>query len=133
MIKPDGVARGLVNEILNRVTQSGLKIVKQKKLSLSLEQAAQLYQPHYGKDFYNGLVSFITSGPVVSTVVEGEGAIVKIRELMGQTDPRQADKGTIRGDLHEENIFSPAGTMKNLVHGSDSPESAAREIAIFFK
>jgi nucleoside-diphosphate kinase len=133
MIKPDGVVRGLVDQILGRIEQAGLKVSKKKKIELSSALAAELYEPHLGKEFYNGLIKFITSGPVVCTVVEGEGAIGRVRELMGATDPRKAAKGTIRGDLKEANIISPEGTMKNLVHGSDSPDSAAREIGIFFK
>jgi len=133
MIKPDGVARGLVDEIIKRVEQSGLKVVKKYKHQITNDQAADLYSPHLGKHFYGGLMDFISSGPVVCTLIEGENAIEKLRELMGATDPREAAKGTIRGDLREEIVTTKAGTIKNLVHGSDGPESAKRESAIFFK
>ncbi|MBU1026529.1 MAG: nucleoside-diphosphate kinase, partial [Candidatus Margulisbacteria bacterium] len=89
--------------------------------------------PHLGKKFYDGLIDFITSGPVVCSVVEGRDAIAKVRDIMGATDPREVAAGTVRGDLKEENVTTPLGTIKNLVHGSDSLESARREIAIFFK
>jgi len=132
MIKPDGVARGLENEIIKRVESAGLEITEKKKLSVDRETAADLYSSHLGKPFYPGLLNFITSAPVVAMVVSGENAILKIRGLMGATDPRQAAHGTIRGDLKEANIFTEDKTMKNIVHGSDSPESAKREINIFF-
>ncbi len=133
LVKPDGVFRGLTDQILKRIETAGLKIVTRKKLELSPDQAADLYSPHLGKDFYEGLISFITSGPLVAVIVSGENAITRVRELMGATDPRKAEAGTIRGDLKEENIFTRDGTMKNLVHGSDSRASAEREIPIFFK
>lgn len=133
MIKPDGVSRGLSDEIIKRVENSGLKVAKKYQQQMPNETAAELYSIHQGKHFYNGLMKFITSGPVVCTIVEGDGAIAKLREIMGATDPREAAAGTIRGDLKEENIFTEDKTIKNLVHGSDSPESAEREIAIFFK
>ena len=133
MIKPDGVARGLVQEILDRVTKAGLKVIQQKPLSVSPTMAADLYSPHLGKSFYPGLINFITSGPVVACLAQGDNAIQRLRQLMGATDPRQAEAGTIRGDLKEANIFSADGSIKNLVHGSDSPEAATRESRIFFK
>ncbi|MFC1571108.1 nucleoside-diphosphate kinase [Candidatus Margulisiibacteriota bacterium] len=132
MIKPDAVARGLEAEIIKRVAAAGLKVNQAKKLKLTQDQAADLYFPHLGKKFYQGLLKFITSGEVVFTIVEGEGAIAKLREIMGATDPREAAVGTIRGDLQEANFFTPDGIIKNLVHGSDSKESAEREIRIFF-
>jgi len=132
MVKPDGVARGLVEEIFKRVEESGLKIEVRKQILLTPEQAAELYQPHLGKSFYEGLIKFITSGPVVVSVVSGENAISRLRNLMGTTDPREAKAGTIRGDLKEEEVRTPEGIIKNLVHGSDSPESAQRELKIFF-
>ncbi len=101
--------------------------------TLTTAQAAELYQPHLGKSFYAGLVKFITSGPVIATIVSGENAISRVRELMGATDPLKAAAGSLRGDLREANVINEYGVIKNLVHGSDSPESAAREIAIFFK
>ncbi|OGB89665.1 nucleoside-diphosphate kinase [candidate division WOR-1 bacterium RIFCSPHIGHO2_01_FULL_53_15] len=133
MIKPDGVARGLENEIFKRVENAGLNVEVRQKMSLTAEQAAELYKPHLDKPFYPGLIKFITSGAVVACVVSGESAIGRLRALMGATDPMKAEAGTIRGDLREEIVLSEYGTIKNLVHGSDSPESAEREIAIFFK
>ena len=133
MIKPDGVGRGLVDEITKRIEKADLKIVKKNKLAVTQELAAGLYAPHLGKHFYQGLLNFIISGPVVVTVVEGDKAIGCVREIMGATDPREAAAGTIRGDLKEANVLNHEGIIKNLVHGSDSPESAKREIAIFFK
>jgi len=133
MIKPDGVARGLDQEIIKRVEAAGLKIVEKKKLEVTKELASDLYSPHKDKPFYAGLLKFITSGPVIATVVQGDNAIQAIRTLMGATDPTKAEAGTIRGDLKEENIRTADGTIKNLVHGSDSLESAKRETKIFFK
>jgi nucleoside-diphosphate kinase len=133
MIKPDGVSRNLTAEILGRVSRAGLKVVQQQQLTLDRKLAAELYQPHLCKPFYDGLIQFITSGPVVVCCLEGREAINRLRELMGATDPRQALPGTIRGDLREANVLTPLGTIKNLVHGSDSPASAERELAIFFK
>lgn len=132
MIKPDGVTRGLEKEISSRLLAKGLKIIQQKKTTLTAQPAVELYKPHFGKSFYDGLVKFITSGPVVLCLVEGEAAITKVRALMGGTDPRSAEKGTIRGDLKEGNVINEFGVIKNLVHGSDSKESAEREISIFF-
>ncbi len=133
MIKPDGVRRGLEKKILGRVRSIDLAIAEQKKLTFSAEQAAELYLPHLGKKFYPGLIRFITSGPVLACRVTGENAIARLRELMGDTDPLAADKGTIRGDLREDDVINEDGIIKNLVHGSDSPESARRELEILFK
>lgn len=132
MIKPDGVARGLVDDIKHRVASAGYTFAAEKIIQMEKGQAEKLYAVHQGKLFYPGLAAFIVSGKVFVSVVEGEGAILGIRELMGATDPRQALPGTIRGDLKEENVISALGTIKNVVHGSDSPESAKHEIAIFF-
>lgn len=132
LIKPDGVARGLSNRIFERIVKADLKIEAKKELTLSGEQAAELYRPHLGKKFYPGLIKFITSGPIIASIVSGEDAIARLRKLMGDTDPLAAARGTIRGDLREENIISEDGAIKNLVHGSDSKESAEREIPIFF-
>ncbi|MBU0630237.1 MAG: nucleoside-diphosphate kinase [Candidatus Margulisbacteria bacterium] len=133
MIKPDGVARGLVEEILKRVTnEPGLRIAESREVSVTRQQAESLYAPHLGKKFYDGLIKFITSGPVVANLVEGEGAISRIRELMGDTDPLAAERGTIRGDLKEAEVINHDGIIKNLVHGSDSAGAASRELAIFF-
>lgn len=133
MIKPDGVSRGLTDEILKRVGNAGLTVEQQKKLTLTADQAAELYQPHLGKKFYPGLIRFITSGPVVACIVSGESAISRLRELMGDTDQLAAEHGTIRGDLKEAAVINEDGIIKNLAHGSDSPAAAARESAIFFK
>ena len=133
MVKPDGVSRGLTDEIFKRVGSVGLKLVLKKPMTVSREKAQDLYSPHLGKKFYPGLLKFITSGPVVACVVEGEKAISRLRALMGDTDPLAAERGTIRGDLREGSVINEDGIIKNLVHGSDSPESAEREIAIFFK
>lgn len=132
MIKPDAASRGLTSEILDRIEKSGLKVAKNKKISMSIEEAERLYAVHKEKSFYAGLINFITSGPVTLMVVEGENAVSRLRSLMGETDPRKAKPGTIRGDLHEENIFTEDGIMKNLIHGSDSLENAKYEISIFF-
>lgn len=132
MIKPDGVARGLSDAIKERIANEGLKIIKSKKFIMDIEKAKKLYDVHNGKTFYNGLINFITSGPVEAMVVEGDNAIVLLRKIMGATDPRKAEKGTIRGDHVEENIFTKDGVMKNLIHGSDSTDSAKYEIPIFF-
>ena len=133
MIKPDGVARGLTDDIFKRVEGAGLKVEAKRQLTPTLEQAAELYQPHLGKKFYPGLVKFITSGPVVACIVSGESAIGRLRALMGDTDPLAAERGTIRGDLKEAAVINEDGIIKNLVHGSDSAAAAARETAVFFK
>lgn len=132
MIKPDAASRGLTSEIVDRIKKSGLKIAKTKKISMTLEEAGRLYAVHKEKPFYAGLINFITSGPGTCMVVEGENAVSRLRGLMGETDPRKAGPGTIRGDLREENIFTEDGIMKNLIHGSDSLENAKYEISIFF-
>lgn len=125
MIKPDGVQRGLVGEIISRLEKKGLKLVAMKLLRISPELAERHYEAHKGKAFFPGLVSFITSGPVVAMVWEGKNAVSVIRTLMGTTDPQTAAPGTIRGDLALD-------IGNNVIHGSDSPESAAREINLFF-
>ena len=132
MVKPDGVSRGLEKEILERIEKAGLTVSLRSNSKLTDDKAADLYSPHLGKKFYPGLIRFITSGPIICTVVEGEDAIARVREIMGATDPREAAPGTIRGDLKEENVLNPEGIIKNMVHGSDSPQSAEREISIFF-
>lgn len=132
MVKPDGVARNLTDEIFRRVHATGLSLKECRMVNMAIEEAAQLYSPHLGKPFYEGLIKFITSSPVMCCIVEGEGAVEKLRRIMGATNPQEAVKGTIRADLQEENIRTEYGIIKNLVHGSDSFESAAREIAIFF-
>ncbi|RIH89947.1 Nucleoside diphosphate kinase [Meiothermus luteus] len=126
MVKPDGVRRGLTGEIIQRIERKGFQIVAMKKMRISREMAETHYAEHQGKPFYEGLVRFITSGPVVAMVVEGPGAIAEMRRLMGATRPWEAAPGTIRADF--------AITVdENVIHGSDGPESAAREIGLFFK
>ena len=125
IIKPDAVAKNVTGQINSRFEAAGLQIVAQKMLRLSDELAGGFYAEHKERPFYPDLVAFMTSGPVVVQVLEGEGAILKNRELMGATNPAEADAGTIRAD------FAKA-IDANAVHGSDSPVSAAREIAYFF-
>jgi len=125
MVKPDGVQRGLVGKILQRIEEKGFKIVAMKLTNMPQEKAKEHYAEHVGKKFYKDLVDFITSGPSVSMVVEGRGAILAMRKLNGATNPAEAAPGTLRGDYGIE-------TGRNVVHGSDSPASAAREIALHF-
>lgn len=125
MIKPDGVRRGCIGEIISRLEKKGIQIVALKSMVIGRELAAAHYAEHLGKPFFEGLLDFITSGPVVAMVLEGENVIEAVRTLMGATDPLKASPGTVRGDL--------ALTMaQNVMHGSDSPASAAREIRLFF-
>ena len=125
IIKPDAVAKNLIGEILSRFEKNNLKIIAAKLITLSASDAGGFYAEHEGKPFYNDLIEFMTSGPVFIQVLEGEDAISKNRELMGNTDPSKADPGTIRADF--------AQTIDaNAVHGSDSEKSAEREIAFFF-
>lgn len=126
MVKPDGVQRGLVGEVIRRLEARGLKLVGLKLMRIGAELAERHYGEHRGKPFYDGLIAFITSSPVVAMVWEGERAVSAVRATMGPTDPNVAAPGTIRGDL---------GLNKgnNLVHGSDSVESARREIDLFFR
>jgi nucleoside-diphosphate kinase len=126
MIKPDGVQRGLVGEIISRLERKGLKLSGLKLLQIAPELAAGHYVEHKDKPFYNELVSFITSGPVVAMTWEGLNAVTVIRSLMGKTNPAEAAPGTIRGDLA---LFMG----KNVIHGSDSLQSAEREIKLFFR
>jgi nucleoside-diphosphate kinase len=126
MVKPDGVARGLIGEIIMRLEAKQLRVVAAELRTLDIATAERHYAEHVGKPFYEPLVSFITSGPVLALIVEGpEDTCKVVRVLMGTTDPKDAAPGTIRGDL-------ATITRENLVHGSDSPESVEREIAIFF-
>ena len=124
ILKPDAVQRGLIGPILTRIEQRGFRIAAMKMMRISRELAEQHYAEHKGKSFYEGLIAFITSAPVVVMVVEGPQAVRIIRQMMGKTNAADAAPGTIRGDF--------ALSMKNLIHGSDSPESAAREIALYF-
>ncbi len=125
MVKPDGVQRGLVGNIISRLENKGLKLVAMKMIHITTDLAARHYGEHKGKPFYEGLIEFITSAPVVAMIWEGDDAVDMVRTLIGATDPRKAAPGTIRGELA---VF----TGKNIVHGSDSAESAIREIGLFF-
>ena len=126
IIKPDAVAKNVIGKIEQRFEGAGLKIVASKMLHLSAEKAQGFYAEHEGKPFFNALVEFMTSGPVIVQVLAGENAIMLNRELMGNTNPKEADAGTIRADFAES-------IDANAVHGSDSPVSAQREIAYFFE
>ncbi|MDD2857420.1 MAG: nucleoside-diphosphate kinase [Candidatus Nanopelagicales bacterium] len=125
LVKPDGVERGLVGEVLGRIERKGFRVVALELRTLTAAVAEEHYGEHRGKPFFDSLVTFITSGPLVAAVIEGEAAIVSWRSMMGATNPASAAPGTIRGDLATE-------MQMNVTHGSDSPESAAREIALFF-
>lgn len=125
IIKPDAVQRGLIGEVITRLERRGLKIVAMKMMQISKELAAKHYAVHLGKPFYEGLIEYITSSPVVVMVVEGKQAISIVRKTMGATDPAQAVPGTIRADLALE-------IGRNLVHGSDGPETAVFELGLFF-
>ena len=125
MIKPDGVRNGHIGEIVNRFERAGLTIEQMRLEMVTPEQAKANYAEHEGKPFYEGLIAYVTSGPVVKMVVSGEGAVSKVRSLMGSTNPAEAAPGTIRGD------FS-LSMDENVIHGSDSTESAEREIGVFF-
>ena len=126
MIKPDGVQRGLVGEIVSRFEKKGLKLVAAKFMIIPKALAEVHYGEHKEKKFYGSLIDYITSGPVMAMVWEGEDAVTVCRNMMGKTNPKESAPGTIRGDYGME-------TGMNIIHGSDSPESAAREIALFFK
>jgi nucleoside-diphosphate kinase len=125
LVKPDAFARNLSGEIIARFERKGLRLVALELKTISRELASQHYAEHEGKPFYEELVSFITSGPLVAFVLEGESAIVGARQVIGATDPLQATTGSIRGDY-------AVAVGQNMVHGSDAPESAAREVALFF-
>ena len=125
MIKPDGVQRNLVGEIISRVEAKGFSITKIKMMTISKDLAEKHYEEHKDKPFFSDLVSFIVSGPIVAMQVEGENVVVQIRNLMGATNPSESTPGSIRGDLATE-------LDKNVVHGSDSDESAERELSLFF-
>lgn len=125
IIKPDAVKKGVIGQILSRFESNGLRIAAIKKLYLTKEQAGEFYAVHRERPFYKDLVEFMTSGPVVVSVLEGENAVAKNRELMGATNPKEAAKGTIRADFAES-------IDANAVHGSDSLENAKIEIEFFF-
>jgi nucleoside-diphosphate kinase len=126
LAKPDALQRGLLGEIISRLERRGLKLVAIKMLQMDEEMARRHYAAHQGKPFFPGLVRFITSAPVVAMVWQGKGAVQVVRALMGKTDPQQAAPGTIRGDLGVD-------VGRNLIHGSDSVETAEGECALFFR
>jgi len=126
MIKPDGVRRGLIGDIISRFERRGMKIVAMKMVKIDRALAERLYEEHKGKSFFEELISYVTSGPVVAMVVEADEAVSVVRKMIGATDPKEALPGTIRGDY----ALSKA---ENVIHASDSPEKASREISIFFK
>jgi nucleoside-diphosphate kinase len=125
LIKPDAFARNLSGEIIARFERKGLRLVAMSLMTMTRELASRHYAEHEGKPFYEELVTFITSGPLVAMVLEGEQAVVAARQVIGATNPLQANTGSIRGDYAIE-------VGQNMVHGSDSPESAAREVVLFF-
>ncbi len=125
LLKPDAVKANLIGEVLNRIERDGMKIQRLKLFSLTGEEAREFYAEHAGKSFYDRLIDFMISGPIVAAVVEGVNAIGRLRKLMGATVPREAAPGTIRGEFG-------TGSPQNIIHGSDSPESARREISFFF-
>jgi nucleoside-diphosphate kinase len=125
IVKPDGVAQNVIGEVYRRFEQAGLRIVAARMMQLSRAQAEAFYAVHRERPFYRDLVDYMISGPVVVQVLEGESAVARNREIMGATDPKKADPGTIRADLAKS-------IEQNVVHGSDSLENAAREVAFFF-
>jgi nucleoside-diphosphate kinase len=126
IVKPDGVSRNMIGEVYRRFEAAGLKIIAARMMQLSEREARAFYAVHKERPFYADLVRYMTSGPVVVQVLSGEGAIAKNRDVMGATDPKKAAKGTIRADLAES-------IERNVVHGSDAAETAAAEIAFFFR
>ena len=126
LIKPDAMQRGLAGEILSRLERRGLRIVALRLFQMDEAMARRHYAEHEGKPFYEGLISYITACPIIAAVFEGSGAVEVVRKTIGATNPAEAEPGTIRGDLALE-------TGRNLIHGSDSPQSAKREIALFFR
>ena len=125
IVKPDGVQKHLIGEVIKRFERAGLKVVALKMISMDKKEAEGFYAVHRGKAFYESLTTFMSSGPAVVMVLEGEGAISKTRELMGATDPKQAKEGTLRRQF-------ATNIERNVVHGSDAPETAAFEIKYFF-
>ena len=126
MIKPDGVQRGLIGQVIQRIESRGMKIIGMKIIIVTLEQAKEHYKEHVERDFYQPLLDYITSGPVVAFVIEGIDCVAQIRKLAGKTDPKDASPGTIRYDFGQSIRF-------NTVHAADSDDSAEREIKIYFK
>lgn len=125
MIKPDGVRKGLIDEIIFRIQRAGLKVVAQRRLKMDRGLAERLYSVHKDKPFFERLVDHVLSGEVVVMLVEGENAVLRTRELIGATDPAKAAKGTIRGDF-------ASSVTENIIHAADSPENARREASLFF-
>lgn len=125
-VKPDAVKRGLIGRIIKRFENKGYKIIGLKMLKVTPELAAKHYEEHVGKPFYNRLISYITSGPIIAMVLQGDNTVVGVRKLMGSTRPTDAEVGTLRADFAQKTEF-------NVVHGSDSVESAKREIDLYFK
>ncbi len=125
LVKPDGVQRGLIGEIISRLEKKGLKIAALRMLQMDRAMARRHYAVHEGKPFFGDLVDFITSGPIVAAVVEGDKAVEVVRTMMGDTDPKKSAPGTIRGDFGLD-------IGQNLIHGSDSEENARKEISLFF-
>lgn len=126
IIKPDATKRNITGKIIAKLEEAGLRVVAQRRIQLTKEQAESFYGVHRERPFFNDLVAFMTSGPVVVQVLEGENAVARNREVMGATNPAEADEGTIRKEFAES-------IEANSVHGSDAPETAAEEIAFFFK
>ena len=125
IVKPDGVERSVVGEVLRRFESAGLKVVALKMIRLNADRAAGFYHVHRERPFFSSLITFMTAGPIVPMVIEGEDAIDRVRKIMGATDPAKAEPGTIRKDL-------ASSIEKNIVHGSDGPDTARFEIAYFF-
>lgn len=125
MVKPDGVQRGLIGEVIQRFEKKGLRVVATKMLDVTKERAAEHYAEHEGKEFYEPLMDYITSGPVVVMALKGDSAISLVRKMVGKTDPKEADPGTIRGDFGID-------VGRNIIHASDSEQSAERELGLFF-
>ncbi|MDA0799276.1 MAG: nucleoside-diphosphate kinase [Chloroflexi bacterium] len=126
LLKPDTLQRGLAGRIISRLEDRGMQIVGMKLMQMDMDLAKQHYAEHVEKGFFKGLSSFMTSSPIIAMAIEGNNAAAAVRACMGETDPQKSLPGTIRGDMAQD-------LGRNLIHGSDSPESAAREIAIFFK
>jgi nucleoside-diphosphate kinase len=126
MIKPDAVERGLTGQVITRLEAKGLKVVAMRMIKIDNKRAKKLYEVHKGKPFYDGLIEYAMSGPVVTMILEGEDAVRRLRQVIGATDPSKAEPGTVRRDFG-------ITVLKNVIHASDSPENAEREMRIFFK
>lgn len=126
MIKPDAVERGLTGQVIARLEAQGLKVVAMRMIKIDNKRAKKLYEVHKGKPFYDGLIEYAMSDPVVTMILEGEDAVRRLRQVIGATDPSKAEPGTVRRDFG-------ITVLKNVIHASDSPENAEREMRIFFK